>query len=76
VAVSALGFGQAGVVAGSTAAGIQSGIGLVQAGSWFAYGQSLGALGGGIFGAAFWPVTIGVGLTCGGVCLYKKLSKK
>jgi len=66
----------AGVVAGSTAAGIQSGLGLVQAGSWFAYGQSIGAIGGGILGSAFLPVVVGVGLTCGGVCLYKKLSKK
>ena len=35
------GFGTAGVVAGSAAAAIQSGIGCVQAGSWFATLTSL-----------------------------------
>ena len=38
----ALGFGTAGVAAGSVAAGIQSGIGAVSAGSAFATATSLG----------------------------------
>ena len=41
-ALIALGFGTVGIVAGSTAAGIQSGIGLVSAGSVFATMTSLG----------------------------------
>ena len=41
----ALGFGTAGVVAGSAAAAIQSGIGNVAAGSLFAICQSLGMTG-------------------------------
>ena len=41
----ALGFGTAGVVGGSIAAGIQSGIGNVVAGSLFAICQSLGMTG-------------------------------
>ena len=43
--ISALGFSSGGVVAGSTAAGIQAGIGAVPAGSAFAYLQSVEALG-------------------------------
>ena len=39
------GFGTAGVAAGSLAAGIQSGIGNVVAGSLFATAQSVGAVG-------------------------------
>jgi len=39
----ALGFTNAGVAAGSIAAGIQSGIGSVAAGSWFAGMQSVAA---------------------------------
>ena len=40
VGLSALGFGSAGVAAGSVAAGVQSGIGAVAAGSAFAAAQS------------------------------------
>ena len=42
---AALGFGTAGIVAGSTAATIQSGIGNVAAGSLFSLFQSLGMTG-------------------------------
>ena len=41
----ALGFGSAGIVGGSVAAGIQSGIGNVVAGSLFSVCQSLGMTG-------------------------------
>ena len=76
VAISTVGFTSAGVAAGSTAAGIQAGIGAVQAGSWFAGFQTMGAVGGGILGAAFWPVTIGVGVAFVAVPLaYKYLPK-
>ena len=75
VAISTVGITSAGV-AGSTAAGIQAGIGAVQAGSWFAGFQTMGAVGGGILGAAFWPVTIGVGVAFVAVPLaYKYLPK-
>lgn len=57
VGISAAGFTTGGVAAGSIAAGIQSGIGLVSAGSGFAFFQSLGALGVGIVGL---PGVIGV----------------
>ncbi len=40
-----MGFGTAGIAAASIAAGIQSGIGNVAAGSLFAFFQSLGASG-------------------------------
>jgi len=45
IAASALGFGAAGVAGGSIAAGLQSGIGNVVAGSGFAYMQSIAATG-------------------------------
>lgn len=44
-ALPALGFTAGGVAAGSTAAAVQSSIGLVPAGGWFAALQSLGATG-------------------------------
>ena len=47
-----MGFGAAGVVAGSVAAGIQAGIGSVAAGSLFAAAQSWAALG--FFTSAAW----------------------
>jgi hypothetical protein len=43
--IQSIGFAATGVVAGSTAAGIQAGIGSVVAGSAFAIAQSIGALG-------------------------------
>merc|ERR1711953_889049 len=43
--LSALGFTSAGVAAGSVAAGVQSGIGAVAAGSAFATAQAAGAAG-------------------------------
>jgi hypothetical protein len=59
-AISAGGFTTGGVAAGSVAAGVQSGIGLVSAGSGFASLQSLGALGLGILGDIALPLIIGV----------------
>lgn len=64
--IPAVGFTQGGVGAGTIAAGIQSGIGLVKAGSSFAYLQSVGALGQGILGASVLPVTVAV-VVSGGV---------
>ena len=64
--IPAFGFTQGGVGAGSIAAGIQSGIGCVKAGSSFAYLQSVGALGQGILGASVLPVTVAV-VVSGGV---------
>ena len=55
----ALGFGTAGVAAGSYAAGTQAAIGNVAAGSWFATAQSIGAT----MGAA----TVAKGVAAGGV---------
>lgn len=61
--MSTLGFSSAGIAAGSTAAGLQAGVGNVVAGSAFATAQSLGAI-----GAYTWMgVTGGVGLTIGAV---------
>lgn len=65
-AISSAGFTGGGVAAGSIAAGTQSAIGLVGAGSNFAYFQSLGALGQGIFGAYALPVVIGAVVIGGG----------
>ncbi len=71
--ISAVGFGKAGVVAGSTAAGIQSSIGgAVAAGSYFATFQSLGALGLGICGTVALPVAIGTGVAIATVPIIKK----
>ncbi|KAF2271992.1 uncharacterized protein EI97DRAFT_239297 [Westerdykella ornata] len=53
--IGAAGFGSGGVVAGSMAAGIQSSIGNVAAGSAFAFLQSAGA-GGAAAGTLFWSV--------------------
>ncbi|XP_052257699.1 interferon alpha-inducible protein 27-like protein 2B [Dreissena polymorpha] len=58
--VSAVGFGSAGVVAGSLAASLQGPA--VAAGSWFAIGQSVGAAGFGIAGNA---VLLGTGSATG-----------
>jgi hypothetical protein len=44
--MTAVGFGSSGIMAGSAAAGIQSWIGNVSAGSFFANCQSIGMLGG------------------------------
>ena len=63
--ISALGFTAGGVGAGTVAAGIQSGIGLVAAGSKFAALQSIGALGGTILGGAVLPVADGLGAVVG-----------
>ncbi len=56
-AMSAVGFTSSGIAAGSLAAGIQSAIGNVAAGSLFAMSQSFGAVGGPVgmmvAGAAF-----------------------
>ena len=63
--ISAAGFTTSGVGAGTFAAGVQSGIGIVKAGTAFTYFQSLGALGQGILGASVLPVTLAVGATAG-----------
>jgi hypothetical protein len=63
--ISGLGFTSGGVTAGSVAAGVQSGIGLVQAGSTFSYLQALGALGQGILGSYALPVIVVVGVGAG-----------
>ncbi len=63
--VSACGFTSGGVAAGSVAAGVQSGIGLVQAGSAFSSLQALGALGQGVLGTYALPVIGLVGLGAG-----------
>ena len=46
------GFGTVGIAAGSTAAAVQSGMGCVAAGSWFASMTSLGMQGVFVYGAA------------------------
>ena len=70
--ISTVGFGTGGVIAGSTAAGIQAGIGSVAAGSAFAVFQSLGAFGLGVLGTAVVPVAIGTGLVVAAIPLIKK----
>ena len=71
-ALSTIGFTSGGIAAGSVAAGIHSAIGAFGAGSFFAYLQSAGAMATGVFGAAFWPVTIGVGVLGGSGYLYSQ----
>ena len=56
-----LGFGTAGIAAGSAAAAIQSGIGAVQAGSLFATLQSLGMTGALTTGAVGSGITTVIG---------------
>jgi len=63
------------VAAGSLAAGVQSGLGLVQAGSLFAGSQAVGATGVGLLGAAALPLAIGAGLLVGGFFLWKEIWK-
>ena len=63
-----LGFTTKRVAAGSYAAAIQSSIGAVQAGSSFAYLQSVGALGQGIFGVT--GLAIITAVTATGVVVY------
>lgn len=70
LAIGAAGFGAGGVVAGSAAAGIQSGIGLVQAGSIFAWCQSVGAGGAALatlLGVGYTGVFMALGATLAGV---------
>jgi hypothetical protein len=55
------GFTTGGIGASSFAAWIHSIIGYAQSGTIFAKLQSLGALGAGIFGSGFIPVTLGAG---------------
>ena len=71
VVVNALGFSSGGVVAGSTAAVIQAGIGNVAAGSAFAALQSVAATG---VVATVGPVALGAGVLGGvGYGVYKAL---
>jgi hypothetical protein len=65
VVASLAGFGAAGIVGGSVAAGIQSGIGNVAAGSAFAILQSWGATGLFLNGASAGAAAIGVGAVAG-----------
>lgn len=74
-AISAFGFSTGGVVAGSAAAGVQSSIGAVGAGSVFSFFQSLGALGEGILGTAVLPVAVAVGVGATGYCLYNEYNE-
>jgi hypothetical protein len=53
------------------AAGIQSSIGLVQAGSSFSFLQGVGALGQGILAGYALPVVLVGGAVVGGIYLYK-----
>lgn len=63
--LSSVGFKIGGVAAGSLAAGAQSAIGVVEAGSFFSMFQSIGALEQGIFGAYALPVIIGAAVVGG-----------
>lgn len=74
--ISAYGFTQAGIAAGSAAAAAQSAVGAVAAGSWFASFQSLGALGFGILGTAALPVAVGTGVVLGSIPIIKKFWPK
>ena len=65
LAASAVGFGTAGIVGGSVAAGIQSTIGNVAAGSLFATMQSLGATGSFVYGATAGSATAAAGFAMG-----------
>jgi hypothetical protein len=69
--MSYLGFTGAGIAAGSTAAGIQAGMGSVAAGSAFSVAQSLGALG--VY--ATMGLAGGIGLAVGGIYGGYKLYK-
>ena len=62
IVASALGFGVAGIAAGSVAAGVQSTIGNVVAGSAFATMQSLGATGTFAYGATAGGATAAAGM--------------
>ena len=73
-AVSCAGFTTSGVAAGSVAAGIQSAIGVVEAGSAFATIQSIGATGA-LFASA--PLVLVGGAIAGGIYWWcKKKDKK
>ena len=72
--VYAAGFTTSGVAAGSIAAGLQSSIGLVQAGSAFAGMQSIGATGALL--TVGLPVAIGVGATAGVIYSVNKFGTK
>ena len=72
-----LGFTSGGIAAGSTAAGIQAGVGNIVAGSTFATMQSLGATG--VFyglGVAGGVGLVAVGGVYGGVKLYQHYKNK
>ena len=61
--MSAYGFTKMGILAKSMAAGLQSKIIIVKAGSWFSTFQSLGALKFGILGPYFIPVALCIGIS-------------
>lgn len=72
VVISKLGWTAAGVASKTTAAIIHAKIGNAILGSWFAYLQSVGALGTGILGPVLVPaIIIGGAVGGGGVIVYK-----
>lgn len=71
--VQSVGFGAAGVVAGTTASGIQANMGgIIVKGSAFAICQSIGATGSATIGSMFLPVALTVGV---GYEVYKYFTK-
>ena len=68
-ALPLLGFGSAGVAAGSTAAGIHSSIGVVAAGSAFATAQSAGT-GAALFGTIAAGVSAAAAFLAKGACFF------
>jgi hypothetical protein len=75
VAITSFGFTTTGVGIGTYASGLQAGIGNVVHGSAFSGFQSIGAVGGGILGAAVIPVAIVGGVIGGGYAYYKYVNK-
>ncbi len=71
----AIGFTKGGIAAGTFAAGTHSTIGIVAAGSKFAFCQKIGALGFGILGPYAIPVALGTGVVFGGIALVKHYKK-
>lgn len=70
ITINLLGWTSAGVKAKTVAAAVHSSIGVVKAGSWFAYLQSVGALGQGILGASLLPYVVGGAAMGGGYYVY------
>lgn len=75
-ALGAAGFAEGGIIAGSIAAGIQSGIGSVAAGSAFATLQSIGATGAIMAAGPFITVGGAVAGTIAGIAYFWNKKKK